>query len=146
MNWILKGLLLATGGLIGCALANTLFEENSNDCEDALGEHDEKTDGMEMIIEKIRQEAMNAIAECETEAEREEVYTQIRASVEKMKDELQKKSDAIIAELKEETNLSNNPESRKVSANAHVQNIRDTLEKFSESLDETLESLKPQEA
>ncbi len=136
MSWIRNGLLLAAGGFIGLLAGCALMDD------DRAVRHSDKGDGMELLIGDIRREAEAALAACETEEEREAVYAQIRDSVEKLREELQTKGDALITELQEGA-LTVNAAAGEPSANDHVQAIRDTLQKVSQSLDETLETLKP---
>ena len=74
------------------------------------------------------------------------VYEKIRASVMKLKDELQERGEALIAEFRAKAlaEAAGGETETASEAEGHVENIRQTLERFSESLDETLRALNPQ--
>ena len=86
------------------------------------------------------------MAECVDDEEREAVYAQVKETVETMKMKIQKRGDAIIEDLKQQAKQAaetKEKEQKKSNINDHVQNIKDTLNKVSESLDEALDSIKP---
>ena len=85
------------------------------------------------------------MADCETDEERETAYEQIRTSIEKIKEKLQKKGDAIIAELQEQKRNDDAKAEASAKAKEHADSIKETLEKAGVSLDEVLDSLKPKE-
>ena len=142
MGWIKNGLLLATGGVLGVMLGGILYEQCFDD-RDYSDDDGPEPDGLELLVKKIRREAEAAMAECETDEEREAAYAEIRASIEKIKEKLQKKGDAIIAELQEQKRSDDAKAEASAKAKEQAESIKETLEKAGVSLDEVLDSLKP---
>ena len=99
---------------------------------------------MDRVIEKLRIEGEAALKVCTNDEEREAVYEKIRASVAQLKEELQEKGEALIAEFRAQMKSADEtaPEAND-EADGHIENIRQTLARFSESLDETLRALNP---
>lgn len=131
-NWK-DGLLILTGGALGLMLAAILEATE----EDEIKNQNEKPDAMNLLVSKIQYEAEAALESCESEEEREQVYSQVEKSFRDMQEKLQQKGDNIIADLKSQFETS-----EKNSAAAHLQNIVDTFQNLSDSLDIALEDLK----
>ena len=144
MGWIKNGLLLATGGMLGVMLGGILYDQ----CFDNRDYDDDgpEPDGLELLVKKIRREAEAAMADCETDEEREAAYAEIRSSIEKIKEKLQKKGDAIISELQEQKRSDDAKAEVSAKAKEQAESIKETLEKAGVSLDEVLDSLKPKES
>ena len=102
---------------------------------------------MDRLIDTLRMEGEKALKVCTSDEEREAVYEKIRESVAKLKAELQERGEALIAEFRAKAQaeaVDGEPEETASEAEGHVENIRQTLARFSESLDETLRALNPQ--
>lgn len=143
MGWIKNGLLLAAGGVLGVMLGGILYDQCFDDRD--YSDDGPEPDGLELLVKKIRREAEAAMAECETDEEREAAYAEIRDSIEKIKEKLQKKGDAIIAELQEQKRNDDAKAEASAKAKEQADSIKETLEKAGVSLDEVLDSLKPKE-
>ena len=144
MSFVKNGILLAIGGLLGAFFSAALLDD---DTIKAAKDGCKEMADMDRVIEKLRIEGKAALAECKTDEEREAVYEKIRVSVEDLKAQLQAKCDALIEEFRKNAEAPENAETVAPPMQAeedHVKNIKDALERFSASLDETLESLKPQ--
>lgn len=145
MGWVKNGLLLTAGGLVGMLLGGVLYD-TVFDRHDYSDDDRPEPDGLELLVKQIRREAEAAMAECVDDEEREAVYAQVKETVETMKMKIQKRGDAIIEDLKQQAKKAaetKEKEQKKSNINDHVQNIKDTLSKVSESLDEALDSIKP---
>ena len=142
MSFVKNGILLAIGGLLGAFFSAALLDDGTiKAAKDGCKEMAE----MDRVIEKLRLEGQAALAECKTDEEREAVYEKIRTSVEDLKAQLQAKCDALIEEFRQKGEAPAKEVVQPMQAEEdHVKNIKDALERFSASLDETLESLKPQ--
>lgn len=141
MTWWKNGLLLAAGGAVGLIAGALLCETTFDDEQDGLGGNLSEENAIQALVAKIRREAMNAMEECETDEEREAVYSQVKHSIQETQELLAQKRNELIAELQQqalEASADNdrNPEKR-------MQNIKDTLQDLTDSLDETLAALKP---
>ena len=147
MTWWKNGLLLAAGGVAGLALAAWLESEGKSDDYDE--DYDErprrkapKTDGMELLVEKVRRDAEWAMEECTTDEQREKVYAEVSASIKELQATLEKRGEEIIADLREQALSSGHPEDLDESTGA-IANFKSSMEDLTQSLDETLASLKP---
>ncbi len=143
MAWWKNGLLLAAGGAVGLIAGALLYEavldeKDYSDDDDDLPERD----GISLLAEKIRIEASAAMDACETEEEREAVYAQVKDAVHEMQEKLAQKGEEIIEQLKERT-IAAAETAEESESGQHVKKVKDTLQQLTDSLDETLESLKP---
>lgn len=140
MTWWKNGLLLAAGGAVGLVAGVLLCETDFEDEQDGQDATQSKEDAVQALVARVRCEAIAAMEECETDEEREAVYAQVRQSIQETQEMLAKKGNELIAELQKQEEAivedSKTPEK-------HVQNIKDTLQELTNSLDETLVSLKP---
>ena len=142
MSFVKNGILLAIGGMLGAFFSAALLDD---DTIKAAKDGCKEMAAMDRVIEKLRIEGQAALAECKTDEEREAVYGRIQASVEDLKAQLQAKCDALIEEFRKSEATQEEEAVRPMQAEEdHVKNIKAALERFSASLDETLESLKPQ--
>lgn len=142
MSWWKNCFLVATGVVAGALLYETVMNDEDDVSEDAADDGEEaEPDGMEILIEKVRREATLAMAQCENDEEREAVYAQVKESVQEIQDALAKKAQALIEELKEEAEQQG--EAADDGVERHVQDIKAAMQQVRESLEDTLESLKP---
>jgi len=145
MSMAKNGILLAIGGMLGAFVAAVMTSDEVKQTVKETAEACKEFAAMDRVIEKLRIEGEAALKVCTSDEEREAVYEKIRASVAQLKEELQEKGEALIAEFRakmQNADTENVPETNE-DAEGHVENIRQTLERFSESLDETLRALNP---
>ena len=147
MTWWKNGLLLAAGGVAGLALAAWLESESKSD--DYADDYEEKpyrkihkTDGMELLVEKVRRDAEWAMEECTTDEQREKVYAEVSASIKELQATLEKRGEEIIADLREKA-LSGGSSEDLEERNGAITSFRSSMEDLTKSLDDTLVSLKP---
>lgn len=160
MSWLKNGAWLAAGGVLGL-LGGVLLEVLTESESTSKKEDAPESDGIEVLVGKIRREAEAALASCRTDEEREAVYEQICSSVRQMQQNLPQRGDAIIQELREQAvadeegedgldhawmyrkrhGLLDEEESGR--AERHVQNIKEQMQKFAEALDAALDGLTP---
>ncbi len=144
MGMAKNGILLAIGGMLGAFVAAVMTNDEVKQTAKETAEACKEFAAMDRLIDKLRIEGEAALKVCTNDEEREAVYEKIRAAVTQLKEELQEKGEALIAEFRVKAQNSDVTESEpKDDAEGHVANIRQTLEKFSESLDETLRALNP---
>ena len=142
MSWWKNCFLVATGVVAGALLYETVMSEEDDAPEDAADDGEEvEPDGMELLVAKVRREATLAMAQCESDEEREAVYARVKASVQEIQDALAKKGEALIEQLKEEAEQQG--EAADDGVDRHVQDIKAAMQQVRESLEDTLESLKP---
>lgn len=134
------GLLILSGGALGLMLAAILDAVDDDEEKNSKKIFEEKPDAMNLLVSKIRFEAEEALAVCENDEEREKVFAQVENSVRDMQNNLQQKTEKILADLKSQAGAPD--ESKKISSAEHLKNITDTFKNLSDSLDEALESLK----
>ena len=157
MTWWKNGLLLAAGGVAGLALAAWLESENKSDHWDYDEEVERakvkalKSDGMKILVEKVKSEAEWAMEECTTDEEREAVYAEVEASIHKLQATLAKRGEKIIADLKAQAieaqeSEHDNAENTASTDERAVRHFKSTMEDLTKSLDETLASIKPEPA
>ena len=130
------GLLILSGGTLGLMLAAILDAVD----EEEDKKFEEKPDAMNLLVSKIRFEAEEALAACENGEDREKVFAQVENSVRDMQNNLQQKTEKILADLKIQVGTPKGSE--KISSAEHLKNITDTFKNLSDSLDEALDSLK----
>ena len=120
-----------------------------------------------MKVSKIRYEAEAAMESCATDGEREAVYGQVKESIRQIEATLNQKGEEIIAALQAQAfptakGAANIPawmdkdgigappipkwmlkDSGNNAPQNHVQGIKDTMQKMTDVLEETLDALKP---
>ena len=141
--------MVATGVVAGALLYETVMNDDKedDDDDDMVDEDDAdeveapESDGMELLVAKVRREATLAMACCTSDEEREVVYAQVKESVQEMQDALAKKGEALIEQLKEKVGQQGTAEEDSVAQS--IQSIEDAMKQIRESLEDTLESLKP---
>ena len=146
MGMAKNGLLLAIGGMLGAFVAAVMTNDEVKQTAKEAAEACKEFAAMDRLIDTLRREGEAALKVCTNDEEREAVYTKIRESVAKLKAELQERGEALIAEFraKAKTGDAETEAEAESEAEGHVENIRQTLARFSESLDETLRALNPQ--
>ena len=143
MGMAKNGLLLAIGGMVGAFVAAVMTSDEVKQTVKETADACEEFAAMDRLIDKLRMEGEAALKVCTNDEEREAVYEKIRASVAQLKEELQAKGEALIAEFRAKAQAETAEPETNDDAEGHVANIRQTLEKFSASLDETLRALNP---
>ena len=148
MGMAKNGILLAIGGMLGAFVAAVMTNDEVKETAKEAAEACKEFAAMDRLIDTLRREGETALRVCTNDEEREAVYEKIRESVTKLKAELQERGEALIAEFraKAKAEAPNVDAETASEAEGHVENIRQTLERFSESLDETLRALNPQPA
>ena len=142
MSWWKNCFLVATGVVAGALLYEKVMSEEDDAPKDAADDGEEaEPDGMDLLVAKVRREATLAMAQCENDEEREAVYAQVKSSVQEIQDALAKKGEALIEQLKEEAEQQG--EAADDGVERHVQDIKAAMQQVRESLEDTLESLKP---
>ncbi|MCI7612562.1 MAG: hypothetical protein MSS66_06180 [Selenomonadaceae bacterium] len=156
-DWWKNGLLVAAGGVAGLALAAWLESEDKSDHWDYDEEVERvkvkalKSDGMKILVEKVKSEAEWAMEECATDEEREAVYAEVEETVKKLQAKLAKHGEKIIESLKAqatEAQMTDEEESGFMENGQEkaVRNFKSKMEDWTKSLDETLASIKPETA
>ena len=166
MSWAKNGMLLMAGGAIGLCLAAALEvateDEKRDKCED-----DDLPDGMDLLVSKIRYEAEAAMERCNTDEERETVYSQIKDAVREIQETISDKGNEMITALQEQSrNIAieqgqggfewkKHPNgdmppipkwmlkdtTHHESPSGHVREIRETMRNMSEALDDVITAL-----
>ena len=147
MGMAKNGILLAIGGMLGAFVAAVMTNDEVKETAKEAAEACKEFAAMDRLIDTLRREGEAALKVCTNDEEREAVYEKIRESVMKLKDELQERGEALIAEFRAKAKTTDDAETEAEAASeaeGHVENIRQTLARFSESLDETLRALNPQ--
>ena len=146
MSMAKNGILLAIGGMVGAFIAAVMTNDEAKEAAKDAAKACKEFAAMDRLIDTLRMEGEKALKVCTSDEEREAVYEKIRASVMKLKDELQERGEALIAEFRAKAlaEAAGGETETASEAEGHVKNIRQTLERFSESLDETLRALNPQ--
>ena len=156
-DWWKNGLLVAAGGVAGLALAAWLELEDKSDHWDYDEEVERakvkalKSDGMKILVEKVKSEAEWAMEECATDEEREAVYAEVEETEKKLQAKLAKHGEKIIESLKAqatEAQMTDEEESGFMENGQEkaVRNFKSKMEDLTKSLDETLASIKPETA
>ena len=147
MGMAKNGILLAIGGMLGAFVAAVMTSDEVKETAKEAAEACKEFAAMDRLIDTLRREGEAALKVCTNDEEREAVYEKIRESVAKLKAELQERGEALIAEFRAKAAEAKADASEtNDEAEGHVENIRQTLARFSESLDETLRALNPQPA
>ena len=143
MSWVKNSLLLAAGGFIGLCVAAALEADDDGGERGSDGLRD--VDGIALLGEKLRREAEWAMEECTNDEERTAVYAEIKTSIGTLQEKLAARGAEIIAELEsqfakgrdETTEMNEQPAQTQC-----VQSIRTALDELAQSMDETLERMK----
>lgn len=168
MSWWKNGMLLLAGGAIGICLAAMIEARSEKDRNREGEDNDELPDGITLLVSKIRYEAEAAMESCASDEEREAVYAQVKGSIRQIEATLNQKGEEIIAALQAQAFPTAKSASRvpawmdkdgvsaqpvpkwmlkdpdnSVPSQSHVQGIKDTMQKMTDVLEETLDSLKP---
>ena len=146
MGMAKNGLLLAIGGMLGAFVAAVMTNDEVKETAKEAAQACKEFAAMDRLIDTLRREGETALKVCTNDEEREAVYEKIRASVTQLKEELQERGEALIAEFRAKAKTEDAGPETESEAEGHVENIRQTLARFSESLDETLRALNPQPA
>ena len=145
MGMAKNGILLAIGGMLGAFVAAVMTNDEVKTTVKETAEACKEFAAMDRLIDTLRIEGEKALKVCTSDEEREAVYKKIRESVAKLKEELQERGEALIAEFRAKAAADGETEKEaNDEAEGYVENIRQTLAKFSESLAETLRALNPQ--
>ena len=133
MSWWKNGLLLGVGGIAGLAIAAWLEAEN-DPFGASRGSRREPTtaESIEALMDKIRDEAQWAMDECTTDEQRERVYEEVKASIQKLQTALERSGDKIITDLKAKTK---DKEDDELGGSDSLTNYRSTLEKLLKDLE-----------
>ena len=137
MSWVKNGLLLGAGGVIGLVIAAWLESEGKFDDDLFRVQRESRREpsteeNIESLIEKIREEAKWAMAECTTDEQREKVYEEVKSSIQKLQVALERSGDKIITDLKAETSEDEDDE---LGATDPLIKYRSTLEKLLKDLE-----------
>ena len=144
MGMAKNGILLAIGGMVGAFVAAVMTNDEVKQTVKETAEACKEFAAMDRLIEKLRIEGEAALKVCTSDGEREAVYEKIRAAVAQLKEELQEKGEALIAEFRAKAQSPDETvPATTEDADGHIENIRQTLERSGESLDETLRALNP---
>ncbi len=146
MAWWKNGLIFAAGGAVGVIAGALFYEAVMDDMRyDNYEDEEPERDGIKLLADKIRREATDAMEACQTDKEREAVYWQVKESVQGMQEAIAKKGEEIIVELQKQALVVAEEAERKAPEN-RVQHIKDTMRELADSLDDTLDTLKPNPA
>ena len=137
MSWVKNGLLLGAGGVIGLVIAAQLESEGKLDDDLFRVQRESRREpsteeNIESLIEKIREEAKWAMAECTTDEQREKVYEEVKSSIQKLQVALERSGDKIITDLKAQTS---EDEDDDLGATDPLIKYRSTLEKLLKDLE-----------
>ena len=129
------------GGVAGWLLANWMNSERDVEKAEVTPEQ-----ALDVLVKDIRDEAQWAMDECTTDEEREQVYAEVKKSVQKIQLTLQEKGEEIIADLR--TQVADAPSKEEVadSVESRVQNFKEKMDNLSDSLNQALADLKPKTA
>ena len=144
MGMAKNGILLAIGGMVGAFVAAVMTNDEVKQTVKETADACKELAAMDRLVDTLRREGEAALRTCTNDEEREAVYEKIRTSVANLKEELQARGEALIEEFRAAAAKAEPmAEEARTAAEGHVENIRQTLERFSETLDETLRALNP---
>ena len=129
------------GGVAGWLLANWMNSERDVEKAEVTPEQ-----ALDVLVKDIRDEAQWAMDECTTDEEREQVYAEVKKSVQKIQLTLQEKGEEIIADLRAQAADAPSREEVAESVENRVQNFKEKMDNLSDSLNQTLADLKPKTA
>ncbi len=137
-------LLLAVGGIVGLAAGAALASDDDDEDE----ETDAAAEPVDKILNSVRDAAGAALANCETDEEREEVRREIRQAIENLKESLAAHS-AVTAEAEEVdaevVDVDTDTKEKPSGKNDNMYTLRQLMEKLNAMLDETMTDVKPKE-
>lgn len=147
-------LLLAAGGIVGLiAGAALMSDDEDDDDEEEEARIEPKAAGrnIEDLVASLKSEAQQALVNCETDEEREEVIASIRKSIEGLQAVLAKRTAAAEATETEteasdrfvELGKDGKPQPDESFAPKPAQRFQDLAAKLEQALDETLADLPP---
>ncbi|BAL83065.1 hypothetical protein SELR_13570 [Selenomonas ruminantium subsp. lactilytica TAM6421] len=127
------------GGVVGWTLANIMKSEtDASDKEELTPE-----EALDVLVRDIRNNAQWAMDECTTDAEREAVYAEVKASVRKLQVVLQEKGEEIIADLRAQAAGAPSKEEVAESVENRVEEFKTKMDGLNDTLNKTLSDLKP---
>ena len=129
------------GGVAGWLLANWMNSERDVEKVEVTPEQ-----ALDVLVKDIRDEAQWAMDECTTDEEREQVYAEVKKSVQKIQLTLQEKGEEIIADLRAQAAEAPSREEVAESVENRVQHFKEKMDNLSDSLNQTLADLKPKTA
>ncbi len=129
------------GGVAGWLLAHWMNSERDVEKAEVTPEQ-----ALDVLVKDIRDEAQWAMDECTTDEEREQVYAEVKKSVQKIQLTLQEKGEEIIADLRAQAADAPSREEVAESVENRVQNFKEKMDNLSDSLNQALADLKPKTA
>ena len=144
MGYMKDGLLLAAGGAVGLIAGVMLCDELQDKKSDAvvnLADGTLSVDKLTAIVDKVRDEAFDAMSRCETDEERSVVFADCQDAIQNMQTVLTERGESMLRQVKERAELS--AEVTKEVSNARSNHIKATIEGLTEELDKVLESIDP---
>lgn len=129
------------GGVAGWLLANWMNSERDVEKAEVTPEQ-----ALDVLVKDIRDEAQWAMDECTTDEEREQVYAEVKKSVQKIQLTLQEKGEEIIADLRAQVADAPSKEEVADSVESRVQDFKEKMDNLSDSLNQALSDLKPKTA
>jgi len=126
------------GGVAGWLLANWMNSERDVEKKEVTPEQ-----ALEVLVKDIRDEAQWAMDECTTDEEREQVYAEVKKSVQKIQLTLQEKGEEIIADLRAQAAEAPSREEVAESVERRVHTFKQKMDNLSETLNQALSDLKP---
>lgn len=146
-------LFLAAGGIVGLIAGAALMSDNEDDDdEDDEARVAPKAAGrsIEELVASLKSESRQALVNCETDEEREEVSASIRKSIEGLQAVLAKRTAAKATETEAEASdrfvelgKDGQPQPDESFAPKPAQRFQDLAAKLKQALDETLADLPP---
>ena len=142
MSWWKNGLLLGAGGIAGLAIAAWLESEGILDddhytVKKGTVREPSTSESIEALMEKIRDEAKWSMDECTNDEQREKVYEEVKASIQKLQTALERNGDKIITDLKAQAK---DDEDDELGGSDPLTKYRSTLEKLLKDLDNSKSS------
>ena len=129
------------GGVAGWLLANWMNSERDVENAEVTPEQ-----ALDVLVKDIRDEAQWAMDECTTDEEREQVYAEVKKSVQKIQLTLQEKGEEIIADLRAQAADAPSREEVAESVERRVHTFKQKMDNLSETLNQALSDLKPDSA
>ena len=126
------------GGVAGWLLANWMNSERDVENAEVTPEQ-----ALDVLVKDIRDEAQWAMDECTTDEEREQVYAEVKKSVQRIQLTLQEKGEEIIADLRAQAAYAPSREEVAESVERRVNAFKQKMDNLSETLNQALADLKP---
>ena len=121
------------GGVAGWLLANWMNSERDVENAEVTPEQ-----ALDVLVKDIRDEAQWAMDECTTDEEREQVYAEVKKSVQKIQLTLQEKGEEIIADLRAQAAEAPSREEVAESVERRVHTFKQKMDNLSETLNQAL--------